>query len=592
MQSVPVRAISLLSAYLLATQFVSAAGILDQLPPDATGFIAIHDLAAASTKIERVTAIFKELTPGPVPAPLAIARGVTGIGPGLDESGDALLALMPGDDAPLPPRPLLLLPVSDYAALAESIGGDATGEVCRVTLAGEEVLLAKRGNFAAIMNVEHRDDLEKILAASPAPIAELAPLESWLATTDVSAGLTRSGVERLIALSRRSTSDFRQQMEANFADPALSEMLNDMRRNIELADKAMEFLGAEVKAGAVGLTIDDATNVRLAKRLILAPKGGEAKALPTERLNESPLAGLAAAPYVIGGGGPIPAGYGDRLATLSRQIMQNLPQGRGYNGFDEADWQKLETSYRQMMTGLKSLAFVLYEGAKGDGVFSNYYFKYEVEDSQAYLKQFRESMEINNELMAKADNDLLLEYELKEVEIAGKSAIEAVADVAAAGADPNVAMVEPMLKALFGADGKVRIYAVAVDADTVLMGVGSQADVAKAVEFAASDVKGLAEDASIGVTAKLLDPQAPWTAFASPAGAISWGKRFIAATAMAFGGGEAETKTPAFPATPPLGFSVNFANSQLQSEMVAPVELLEGVAAYAKEFKEAEEATR
>jgi hypothetical protein len=588
MRLASLRTVALLSVCLLASQTANAAGILDQLPADATGFVAIHDLAATSAKIERVTAIFKELTPGPVPPPLAIAQGVTGIGPGLDESGDALLALMPGDDAPLPPRPLLLLPVSDYAALAESIGGDATGEICRVTLAGEEVLLAKRGDFAAIMNVEHRDDFEKILAASPTPIAELAPLESWLATTDVSAGLTRSGVERLIALSRRSTADFRQQMEANFADPALSEMMNDMRRNIELADKSMEFLGAEVKAGAIGLTIDDATNVRLAKRVIFTAKDGESKMPATEPPKQSPLSGFASAPYVIGGGGPIPAGYGDRLAALSRQLLQNLPQGRGYTGFEEEDWQQLEKSYRQMMKGLTSIGFVLYEGQKADGVLSNYYFTYEVEDSQAYLKQFRESMEINNELMAKAANDLLLEYKLKDVTIADKPALEAVADVVAAGADPNVAMVEPMLKAMFGADGKVRMYAVAVDADTVLMAVAPQAAVAKAVEAAASGVKGLAEDEAIGVTAKLLDPQAPWTGFVNPAGAASWGRRFIVATTMAFAVGDAESKTPAFPATPPLGFSVNFTENQLQSEVVAPVKFLEGVAEYAEKLKKGE----
>ena len=59
------------------------AGIFDQLPAEATGFVAVHNLSAASEKIERVTAIFKELTPGPLPAPLALAKGVTGIGPGL-----------------------------------------------------------------------------------------------------------------------------------------------------------------------------------------------------------------------------------------------------------------------------------------------------------------------------------------------------------------------------------------------------------------------------------------------------------------------------------------------------------------------------
>src|SRR5690606_25160673 len=130
-----------------------------------------------------------------------------------------------------------------------------------------------------------------------------------------------------------------------------------------------------------------------------------------------------------------------------------------------------EQSYQLLFKGLRSLAFVLYEGGKEEGVFSNYYFKCEVEDSAAYLQQFRKSLELQNELMESAETDLAMPYEIKDVDFDGKAAIEAVADVAAAGADPNVAMVEPMLKAMFGADGKMRMYAVAVDADTVLVGV-------------------------------------------------------------------------------------------------------------------------
>ena len=129
MRSALLRAVALLVAVLLTGRLASAEGILHQLPADATGFVAIQDLAATSAKIERVTAIFKELTPGPLPAPLGMAQGITGIGPGLNESGDALLALMPGDDSPFAMRPFFLLPVSDYAAFAESIGGDTTGEI-------------------------------------------------------------------------------------------------------------------------------------------------------------------------------------------------------------------------------------------------------------------------------------------------------------------------------------------------------------------------------------------------------------------------------------------------------------------------------
>lgn len=586
MRSAPLRTVALLVAFLLTGRLASAEGILDQLPADATWFVAIHNLAGTSAKIERVTAIFKELTPGPLPAPLAIAQGITGIGPGLNESGDALLALMPGEDSPFAMRPFFLLPVSDYAALAESIGGDTTGEICRVTIAGEEVLLAKRGDFAALMNVEHRDHLTKILAAEPAPPAELASLAKWLATTDVSAGLTRSGVERLVAFGRRSVADFRQQMEANFADPGMADLLFQVQQNIQMYDTLMEFLGAEVKAGAIGLTIDDASNVRLAKRLLISPTAAASPLANAKPLEKTPLEGFASEPYVLAGSGPFLERRGEAIAASIRELLEQIPQGQGYKGFDEQDWQKLEQSYQELFKGLKSLAFVLYEGGKEEGVLSNYYFECEVDDSSAYLQQFRKSLELQNELMESADNDLAMPYEIKDVDFDGKAAIEATADVAAAGADPNVAMVEPMLKAMFGADGKMRMYAVAVDADTVLVGVAPKASVAKAVEFAASGKEGLSTDAAIGVTTKLFDPQAPWTALVSPAGATAWGTRAFQAMTMAFGGGEA--KTPPFPQTAPLGISLNLTSDQLQAELIVPVDVLEGAATYAEKLNKGE----
>lgn len=575
--------ISLLVALLVLGRLPAhGAGILDQLPADATGFVAVRNLSAASEKVERVTAIFKELTPGPLPAPLALAKGVTGIGPGLNEEGDALLAFLPSADAPFPPQPLLLLPVSDYAAFAESLSGDASGEICRVTVSGEEVLLAKRGDFAALMNVDHRDQFESLLATAPAIAAELAPLADWLATTDLAVGLTRSGVERLAALGRRQAADQRQQAEAMLNDPEESEALREIQRSMQAFELALEFLGAEIKGGAVGLSIDAATNVKLAKRVILSEAGVLAAMTGAKPLAKAPLANFAAGQFVIAGGGPLPPGFGDALASTIRRVTEQLPPGRGYEGFTPDDWEKLEQSHREFMKGLNSTSFVLYVGEKEEGLLSNYYSVAKADDAKAYLQSFRKSLELDNELMAKAENDLSFPFELKDAEVHDKPAVVAVADIGGAVADPNVPGVEALVKAMVGPEGKLSLYAIAADSNTTVIGSASEEKLAKAVTFAVNGEKGLADDSSVKTTADLLDPAAPWSVYISPAGAVAWGARGAQSWAAAFGD---DRRAPPFPATAPIGISLTLTEGQLRSELVAPVDLLKGIAEYAAKLQ-------
>lgn len=562
---------------LLGALAARAEGILDQLPSDATGFVAVHKLATANEKIERVLAIFQDLTPGPMPGPLPLVKAATGIGLGVDEQGDALLALLPGGDDLLQPRPLLLVAVTDYAVFANSIGGDATGEICRVTIAGEEILMARRGSYAALMNVEHRLQLEQYLATTPQMPTELKPMAEWLATTDVAAGLTRIGVERLTEYVNMGLADLESQVDRD-DDPDSRRIVHQLRDSIRFYQSALGFLGSKIQAGVIGLSIDDATNVRVAKRILFSPEGSEPTLSGMTSLASSPLASYASEPFVVAGGGPVSPTFGETLARATRQLLEKLPDGTGYEGFESEDWDKLEESYRESLAGVQSMSVVLYPGEKDDGLLSNYYGVVKVDDAKAYLKRYRRSLEINNELMGHAESDLSMVYEIAEVEIGGKPAIEATADVAAAATDPNVPMVEPLMKAMFSQDGKMRVYAVAADDQRVLIGVAPKERVAKAATFATSGESGLESRSSVTQTSALLDPKSPWTLFVSPQGAVAWGARWVNLFYAQFGAGAPEF--PPFPETPPVGFAVNIADNQLQAEMVWPVEALKEIVVY------------
>lgn len=568
---------------LLGALAARAEGILDQLPSDATGFVAIHKLAVANEKVERVLAIFQQVAPGPLPGPLSLVKAATGIGPGVNEQGDALLVLLPGDHEPVPPRPLLLLPVTDYAEFAESIGGDATGEICRVTIAGEEVLMAKRDAYAVLTNVEHRSQLEQFLTARPQAPPEFLPLADWLSTTDVSAGLTRTGVERITEYVNIGLADLESQASRD-DDPDAQRIVYQLRDSILFYKAVLGFLGAKVQAGVVGLSIDDASNVRVSKRILFAPGGGALALSGLTPLAKSPHASVESAPFVAAFGGPVAPTFGEAASAAYRQLLQKFPEGTGYEDFEAADWDKLELSLRESLFGLKSLSLILYPGEKDDGLFSNIYAVATTSDSKAYLEHYLESFKLYNEVMEHADSDLRMNYETAKVEVDGKPAIEAVTDVAAAATDPNVPMVEPLMKAMFGPDGKMRIYAVAVDAERVVVGIAPQERVAKAAAFALNGSSGLDSRPSVATTTKLLDAKAPLTLLLSPQGIAAWATRAVELFYAPFGMGTPEV--PQFPESPPVGLSVNVVDNQFQAEMVWPVETLKELAVYVGKIRE------
>lgn len=572
MRSLSLPTLALLALFSLST-VAQGQSVLEQLPADATGFVVVHNLAATSEKIERVTTIFAEFTSDPLPAPLTMALGATGMGPGLDQKGDALLAILPSNDAPLAAQPLLLLPVADYEAFAEAIGGDLTGELCHVTIAEETVLLAKRGSYAALMNVEHRERFEQVLAATSAAPAELKALEEWLATTDVAAGLTRSGVERLTALARRNAADARQAAAGAGDSPELRQLQQTMQE----LDGMLQFFGAEVQAGALGLTIDGATNVKLAKRVILSKAGSLASLAEGKPLAQSPLSKFASGPFVIAGGGPLPADFGASLARGVRRFIETLPKGQGYEGLQPQDWEKLEQSYRESVAGLTSVSFVLRPGDKEEGLLSNYFIIAETADSGVYLASFQKSFELSNEVMQAAKNDLSLPFELYSTEITDQPSVIATADAAAAAADPNVPGVDPLIKTLVGADGKMRIYAVTMEERAVLIGSATREQLAGVVRFPIDGGESLAKEWPVDSTTRLLDPAASWTMLVSPQGLVAWISRGAQTWAATFGG---DLKIPPFPATPPIGLSLNVTDGQLHGELVAPKATLEGLADY------------
>jgi hypothetical protein len=572
------RAALILLLALAPAAAIQAEGVLDHVPQEAMGFAVVRNLAATNEKIVRLMDIFKGLSEAAPPAPLTLVKAATGIGDGLNEGGDALVALLAGANGAADPRPMMLIPISDYAKFAASVSGDATGAVCRVTIAGEEVLLGKKGDYALLMNVENRPTMEAVLNVSPEATAESKLLADWVVTTDLAIVVLPAGIDALATMGQAEIEKQQAAMAENDGADLPAE-LAQVKAGLEMYKNVLGFCGAEIAAGGFGLTIDDATNLRFTDRLVFEKDGKVAQMAPMPKPAASPLAGYPAAPFVSAGGGPLPKGWYASLAKMSRNMMEANPGLYGFEKFDAAEWDKLEESWRAGFDA-SGISMAMLVGEPKDPLYSNIYFVAEVADAGSYLQSMRKSMELWNELTKKSSSDIKLAYEFSELEVAGKPAMLMSMDIGAAAADENVPMVKPLMEAMFGADGKMRFYVIAADADTVVMAIAPEDRAAKAVEAVLAGETGLAQSADVQATAALMNPDAPWTGFVSPPGFAAWVSRLMT-TVMAQFGAPAPA-IPEYPASPPIGFSMNLADGQFQGEMVVPVQVLSDLAAFIK----------
>lgn len=566
--------LSIATAFAVAN-CAQADGVYDYLPEDALGFVAFQNLEALDAKAQKLAAIFE----APMPAPLTFVKFSTGLSEGLNTKGDAMLALLPSDAPTSIPLPMVLLPVADYAKFAESISGDASGEICRVTIAGEDVLIAKHGNYAMLMNVENRETLEVILELDPQPVAELKPLKLWLTKNDIVVAIMPAGAEVLLKLGNDRLAETRNMFNQRFGDTDTADALTGLQAVFEFYQGILDFVGEEVRLVTWGLAIDEKQNLRLSKRALLNDGGRLSKLESVSADSTSVLKGYADQPFVVAGGGPFPESWAKGLASASSNMIQNMKALYGLEDIKDKDWEELEQSYAAMMNGLKSTSMIMLPGEDGQPLFSNFYGMMTVPDSGKYLQTYQEAFATYNNIMSQSTT-FNMEYEITETTVAGKQACELTMDMANMMQDPNVPQLNWMMESMFGEDSKLHYLFVAADPNTMVYGMGGAAQLTPLLSSVEKGETGLAENVEVQITMKQLPAEAPWKAFISPSGCVQWAERFVNEFIGTFTGQTMDF--PDFPACPPVGISMHFVDSRVEGDLVLPVETLEAIADYIK----------
>lgn len=564
--------ISLLLGLLIAVSMVHisadravAEGILDYVPEDALGFVLINDLEKTSGKIQKLAKTIGI----PIPAPLEYLKFSTGIQLGLDGNGNLLLAMIPGSRKGDMPEPMALVPTDDYAKFAAGVDGDASGAISNVSIAGEEVLLAKMGDYALMMNMEHRETLEVILGLEPAPVEFLEPWSEWLGKNDATVVVMPEGKKWLVQQGMEALT---KQIEGgdgvSYDDPEVAAVMGQLRDVMKIYRTLLEMIGNEFQAGAVGLAIDDTNNLVLGKRFILENE----ISLDSHDEVIGPLTGYADEPFVVAGGMQIPQDLMEGLMKFSMDMMENAPELWQLEDMPKEEFEKLEEQVIASVKGLRFGSGIMLPGESGDPLMSNFYSFYQVDDAGALLEVYKEQIKVWNKIMSQSKSDMKMEYEVEETEIAGCPALEMSMDITAAANAGDVPQFGFMMDTMFGEGGKMRILYVVADENLLLTCIGANENIEKAIERMKQRETGLEKSELVAETAKLMPSDAVGTFYISVHGGAQWVQRMVEEMSAMAGGA---LVAPQFniPEAPPIGIAVRFPEKQLSVDVIWPAAL-------------------
>ena len=198
MRHLTINRVVALVLLLLAPGIARSADILKEVPNDVLGFVVVHHLNAIDAKAKWLSLELRNNTF----SPLAFLKTVTNIQDGLNLDGDFLLVAYPdprGDKSHL--RFGVWLPVSDYARFGKSIGASSVDGISTVTVAGEDLLVARRGDWALVMDTDQRERMTQLVAASASPpvAPQVAGWKKWMDANDVTVVAYAAGVRELLS---------------------------------------------------------------------------------------------------------------------------------------------------------------------------------------------------------------------------------------------------------------------------------------------------------------------------------------------------------------------------------------------------------
>ncbi len=479
----------------LAPAVSFGAGVLDEVPNDAIGFVVVHDLAALDAKVGRLAAQLHRS----LPRPLSFLRQVTGIGEGLNIHGDFLLVLFPGaEDSGNSRLYGVWLPIADYDRFAKSMHARSVDGVAAVTIAGEDLLVARHGDFAIVMDPNQRDHLAELATATPAP--PLMPnWKDWMSSNDVTVVALAPGLQQISnLLDENGSIDPAQQSNDDIFGSASPDDEGDaavntnrtptntfqatrreIRKWAEAAPELAQF-AQQVTVAACGLKLDDQGNALAGLRIAVNKEFADElrPAKKNQPAEPPPSAYEKGGGFAAYGAARMPSSLLTTLAAAyARRTAADL-KSEEKTELDETALKQLEDAVEKASADVQSIAVLSQPGQNPQPVYTNNYIVLRVTSASSFVDHAKEVMRLWNKSNRDAKGQTRLIFDVDESKIGEHSATQFSLDVAALDGGPVVPEVRQAMEKLFGPGGKLRAWIVPTDDHTVLLAAATPEQVA------------------------------------------------------------------------------------------------------------------
>jgi hypothetical protein len=561
----------------MAGSVVSARGdeaLLKAIPDDALGLVVVNHLADTAKKIEAIGAKVN----APLPSLLPTLKAIMGLTAGVDEQGTVGVAIMPQEAAESPPAIMIFVPVTDYAQLvAGMMPDDAQAEIISGRLAGKPVIVTQKGKFAVFARPTDESVLKHVKAATQGITSEVRPLGDWLRQNDLAALALPKGVQRAVGIMQQGIAQAKENL------PADQEALKPALAMFELLSRSGDTIREEVTHAGLGVRIDHEKDLLVSCQVAFKSDGKFSKAITDAKWPR--IAGLDNLPkddYFMASSMVLPASWSQGLMQVSMEMVK-LGANSPTSPFSKEQIEKLYKVSGKSMQGVEGMAMTMAAPEDDDaGIFNSIRAVIDVDDAQQYLKRYRETMKALADLGAKNPDSPLPTYEISEIEVAGEKGFEAKVDMSNAFKHQglNNPVVEKLIGAIYGPEGKMTVCLAAANKHTIAMTYSNKHSLESLIQAIRKREPGLGQDEEIVSSNKLLPEAAAWKMYISPAGTVDFANWFLGKL------GNQQITLPDFGDTPPLVLGVNFTSTGAEARLALPSRLIDGIGEYVTKIRQ------
>jgi hypothetical protein len=560
-----------------------AADVLTELPSDTLGFVHVRNLSAVDVKVGQLATLLQRN----IPRPLEFLKAFAGIAEGLDRDGDLLVAFCPSASGDGSLVFCVWLPVSDYDRFLASLGATSIDGVAAATIAGEDLLVAHRGEWALVMDPDQRERIAQLAATEASP-PKLPTWNTWIEANDVTVVAFPMGVRSLVALATAADPNAAGSPTVNKVTPVdpnaarrayystrrymtLADILENVKSEFKKWSIAMpDLLNTLHRAGIVGcgLRVDSNGNARASLRAALD------KAAPGSPATDSNAAPTKLPPslydgsvFVLNGAGQVSPPI---LSSYARGYARYLATDMKFEErteLDEEPLKRLMEASDRATALVRSVHYVSQPGEVPQPIYSNDFAAVRVTSAGEFVEHAKEVMRLWNSANRNAKGETKLLFTVEDTKVGEAPATLYSLDMVELSGGAVLPEIRQQMEKLFGPEGKLRIWIAPVDETTVVLAVATPDQIA-------AMLKTLTEKRTIDWNRDglrecnaLLPAESDWRVFFDAHRFLDWKRREQTdiINVPIIGGPIVRD----FPAAPPLGIAGGFRDGELWIDAAA-----------------------